>query len=554
MSSQADIPGLVLNTSVMVAMAVPVAGPEIAGALSIVSALYEGAKKEFPPAYSTAQAIGDLGDQVYKMLKGLTLDDRLAEIRSWQEQAKKISTDIERACDSQFLAIGDNRKTLVQGIEDFHNTKDYDKIFSWFELLKDEDETKNLELYFVARAAYHDCCFLMLQLNALLEGGDVDHYAEIPHSIIDDFYRSLDEAIEYGKSKQEALDHAFKHSVDEATAKSIANYPNPGRERNLDFAQQLIAARRKAHLDCITQPQVDRIAEYLAAFEVTRAYLGPYTAEKVAAVDKAAAAAAWAIVQTAIARDRTAMGKKPAKAVRFLYECTSTGGWVPALSDSPLAPGSSVATQDAGSTLPGIYYKVGGGTLNKVFADALTQSAQLTTVNDKIAVAYDAKYGAGSYKTDSGKSSPRQDRLTSFVIPLAQESPVGDNVYAMVYSVGPQLTSLGIVDRDGYKQIYLDALAGISKWNQDHPKAKIENFRVTMLSTGAFGSPAFMSDSAGLIVQAVKEAAKADASLTGITILVNSNYPSALEPAAFGAAATAAGIKATTAGFDLPLS
>jgi hypothetical protein len=59
-----------------------------------------------------------------------------------------------------------------------------------------------------------------------------------------------------------------------------------------------------------------------------------------------------------------------------------------------------------------------------------------------------------------------------------------------------------------------------------------------------------------LIIQAVKEAAKADSSLAQITILINSNYTidPPQEPEAFAAAAKAAGVTTNAAGFDLPLS
>ncbi len=243
--------------------------------------------------------------------------------------------------------------------------------------------------------------------------------------------------------------------------------------------------------------------------------------------------------------------------MRFLYESSPTGEWVDVLSDSPLTQ-DSVASQNAGSSNAGIYYQVGGGFLNGIFATDLKKAGQLTTVNQALQAAYNARYGSGSFATDSSAASPRQDRLTSLIVPVSEGTPIGDNVYAMVYSVGPQLGLHGIVDRNAYKQIYLDALNEISKWNKANPKAVIKNFRITMVSTNAYGngSKALRFDSATLILEAVKDAAKSNPSLTGITILINSNYrvdPPA-EPEAFDAAAKAAGANGNSAGFDLRIS
>ena len=95
----------------------------------------------------------------------------------------------------------------------------------------------------------------------------------------------------------------------------------------------------------------------------------------------------------------------------------------------------------------------------------------MTTVNHALQAAYDAKYGGGCFAADSSVASPRQDRLTSLMVPVSEGSPIGDNVYAMVYSVGPQLGLYGIVDRNAYKQICVDALNELSRWNKSNPKA-----------------------------------------------------------------------------------
>jgi hypothetical protein len=132
----------------------------------------------------------------------------------------------------------------------------------------------------------------------------------------------------------------------------------------------------------------------------------------------------------------------------------------------------------------------------------------------------------------------------------------------MVYSVGPQLGASGIKDPDGYKQIYRDAFAEIGRWNKKYPNRQLQYFRITMLSTGVYAGVfdetalrALRQNAATLIVQAFKETAQADRSLAGITILINSNYKNnpPQEPAAFGGAAIALGVKPNATGFDLPL-
>lgn len=559
-----DITELVLGQSIMVAFAVPGAGPVLAAGLSGVEAFYQVFIKTYPTAsWSAAQAIEDLGDKIGKMLKNAATDDRFAKIESWQKEAVKVSQEITRAGSPIFLQDKTNFATLQHGIEDFHNDKSYDEVFGWFDTLQGEDEVANLELYFVARAAYQNVCFLKLQLNALLKkfknGGPLPGYAEIPNLIIDDFYNSLSEGIAYGQPKWAALDHAFQHSVDEARAKSIKDYPNPqdSLQRNKAFAAELNKLRHDAHLEVTSEKSVAHMQAFLEAFSATKDYLEPFTADNQSKADSAKIAAAMTAAQAVRTKDLKAFGPKPSNAVRFLYESSVTGEWVDVLSDSPLNQ-DSVASQNAGSSNAGIYYQVGGGFLNSVFATDLKKAGQLTSVNQALQAAYDAKYGSGSFAADSSAASPRQDRLTSLIVPVSEGSPIGDNVYAMVYSVGPQLGLHGIVDRNAYKQIYVDALNEISRWNKANPKAVIKNFRITMVSTNAYGNgtTALRLDSATLILEAVKQSAKADPSLTGITMLINSNYTvdPPLEPEAFAAAAKAAGATGNSAGFDLGVS
>jgi hypothetical protein len=195
--------------------------------------------------------------------------------------------------------------------------------------------------------------------------------------------------------------------------------------------------------------------------------------------------------------------------------------------------------------------------VNGLFTTQLTLAGQLTTVQQAVVAAYNARFN-GEYSADAGDgtTATRQDRLTSFLIPVTSPAnPIEDRIVAMVYSASPVLGST-ITDTNTYKQIYRDALDAIAQWNAKHPT--IENLRVTMLGTGINAttpSAALNAQAAGLIIDAVLEALSAQPLLATLTILVNTNdVTGGAERAAFTAAATGKGVTPTVDGFDLPIT
>ena len=123
--------------------------------------------------------------------------------------------------------------------------------------------------------------------------------------------------------------------------------------------------------------------------------------------------------------------------INILFETSSGGDYVGVLKNSELVNGQ-IASQDAGSSNSGIYYQVGGGGVNGLFADALNGAKHAIkagplciSVNAALPVAYDNHFGKGAWSQDS--SSGRGDRLTSFYIPLPA------NAHTISHKVGDQL-------------------------------------------------------------------------------------------------------------------
>lgn len=247
--------------------------------------------------------------------------------------------------------------------------------------------------------------------------------------------------------------------------------------------------------------------------------------------------------------------------VRFRFETSGTGGYVPILGNSDLVPGP-IASQDAGSSNVGIYYQVGGGTLNGRFAQALQAAGQLDAVNAALVTAYDARFGAGAWKRDSQTGGGASPPLTSFLIPLAPgQGPVGSSVTGLMYSVGPVLGPQGITDRASYAALYADAMAEVGR----HRAAghTLAGLRITMLSTGVYAMSvhdpnALFVTSAACIIDGLVGAVKQDPSLADMTILINAydhpHTPPPKERYGFGAAATDLGLDVTASGFDVPVS
>ena len=248
-----------------------------------------------------------------------------------------------------------------------------------------------------------------------------------------------------------------------------------------------------------------------------------------------------------------------AQTIDLRFESSSSHGYVGVLDDSTLTTGR-IASQNAGSTNAGIYYQVGGGGLNGFFSAAL--GTLLAPVNRTLATAYDQRFGDGAWSADSAVT--RTDRLTSLYVAIPRPIPsgarIGDRVAGMVYSVGPVLGGR-IVDRDAYRQIYVDALSAVAAENRGATE-RIEALRITMLSTGIYGGTSTAAeatdlarDVAVLILDALEVAMSSPTAsdLPGL-ILVNtkgSDARSSKEIDAFNFAAAARGISVDAIGFSL---
>jgi hypothetical protein len=246
--------------------------------------------------------------------------------------------------------------------------------------------------------------------------------------------------------------------------------------------------------------------------------------------------------------------------IRFRFE-SAQGTWVPVLSNSTIAAGNLVS-QNAGSSLSGLYYQVGGGYQNGIFATAIGNTpatgCQLDQANTALEAAYDHKFGAGAFDRDS-KSVPADPPLTSFYIPIdaAKCFNAGTQLVGMLYSVGPQLTSAEITDEPQYRRIYTDGFTAIV--NANAGGAQIKAVRISMVSTGVFaGNPtpaqrtALLHASARLILDGIVEAAvaAAEANFPG-TVLVNVKGSADAAVDAFTHAANCRDLPGNSAGFDL---
>lgn len=259
---------------------------------------------------------------------------------------------------------------------------------------------------------------------------------------------------------------------------------------------------------------------------------------------------------------------------QFLFEMSKSQNYVGVLADSALVRGH-IASQNAGSSNPGLYYQVGGLGVNGFFATALGNTLQ-TSINKDLVKAYDKRFGesgSGAWKQDQ---TDRTIRLTSLNIPLPSNAhsdghSVGANVRAMIYSVGPILgdpptpEEPPVLDHGVYRQIYIDAFSEVAAANKAS-KDKIDAIRLTMVSTGIYGGTLpdeilaeLCHEAASIILEAVEAAAKlADAAHLPKTMLINNSAVAPKLPNkekdAFSAAAKDRGIDVDKSGFTLDVT
>ena len=541
---------VVLAQAQMIAFAIPGAGPGIAAALSIVTALYDWMQRATaaPARYSVEAAIADLGLVFDQELVNIKTEDQVTTILSWQQKRVDFVTDrqnwtttgsqsIADACEAFFLN-DDAFNTVFTALGDIAPSEDDPTPAppNAPAPVITRDQVEALGRYSMARTAYQSVCVAALQLLARSKDLVPERDWLTVHSPIRSrFEASMQAAIDHLTPIVNMLVDARTNDVARAQAKAASETDTI--TRNQVFAQEYRRLTLAAHLDASTPAIIDRCQTLLPTFQAT---LDAVRKQPLTPINPAGPTGGG-------------MGPRAPKTARFVFELGAST-WIPVFDDSTVSAGTLV-TQDAGSTDVGMYYEVDGGGVNGEFKKALVASGGLKDANDAIATAYKGKYGAGEYDKDS-KSPTRQDRLTSFLIPVNPISPVGSTVLAMIYSAGPKLTG-PITDTAGYKQIYADALAAIATWSVANT-TQVDNFRVTLLSTGIYGGPAVMAQAAGLVIEAVIEALSAPQSpLSTLTILVNSNESAGgLERIAFTTAAAASpwNVTASLQGFDVPFS
>lgn len=559
-----DLTDVIFQQAQMVFFAIPGAGPGLAAITSILGAINSsvGGSRQ---TYSIEQAIDDLGTYIINTMKSMASDDNLNTINGWQNKRAQIQSDTRLWATTGDAAIATADEAF------FLNLPDYTKMWATFGDVATPDtgdpatttsttsstgtasstsdtppapanaaRVTDLELYITARVSYHSLATALLMLLARAEGGVTDDWLKVGSPVRTRLEESLEAAVAHVDPIATFLAAASTSTVTQAKALT-ASITDPV-ARNVAFTQQLRTLRHAAFLDVTTAKKITWYASIADTFRQTLANL-----------KKSPLPAKQGGQTSGPAQGGGGLGPRLPKTARFLFETSATGGWVDVVANPTVAAGY-VATQNAGSAKPGLFYEIGGLGVNGIFTTQLTAAGQLASAQAAITTAYDAEFGTGSFAADGAANPTRQDRLTSFLIPLSPAAPVEDRIVAMVYSAAPELSGT-IVDTGAYQQIYADALDAIAAWNAKHPT--IENFRVVMLGTGINAgtpSPALNQQAAGLIVDAVIAALKAKPSLQTLNILVNTNDTvggGATERDAFTAAAKAKGVTPTRAGFDI---
>lgn len=541
-----------LGQATVVSYAVPGVGALLASGFSIAQALYDAARPgaAVQSDYTAAQAIADLGQRIHDELYAQKATDELETVQGWQQDI--VDTDH----DTRKLATTHPVGSLEEDVKTFFTVRDFNKTFARITDTDpgSEERVRSLRAHFSARTTFHSLCMAKLSYLSRAYGLDpITGWAAVDSVARDRLEQSLHDAPAYARDTVTVLDDTYRHAAERARATAASQTDQLS--RNAAFTAALRAGAQAAHLRYAARKDVAAYLGFLQLYDQTVANLAaappvPATATTTPPTGQTSTTTSGGVT----------LGPRPVGVARFLYETSATRGSVDVLADSPVVSGG-LATQNAGSTLHPIYYQFGGEGLNGQFAQELADAGLLGSANKALAKAYDAdtRYGRGAWKADSTPASPRRDRLTSLLVPVAPDTPpVGASVLAVVYSVGPQLGAKGIEDEAGYRQIYADAFAAIADWNQRWPR-QIQNFRVTMLSTGIDSGTsdptALRAQSARLIVDAaVASIAAAPKWLGTLSVLVNTDDAAGgAERLAFDTAARDRKLVTTLQGFDVPL-
>lgn len=547
-----------LGQATVVSYAIPGVGPLLASGFSIAQAIYDAARpgEAVPSDYSTAQAIADLGQRVHDELYAMKKTAQLETVLGWQQDI--VNTDHDTGKVATTHPIG----SLEEETKTFYTVRDFNHTFAEITDTDagSEERVRSLLAHFTARTAFHSLCMAKLRYLAKAYGLNPDTgWTSVDSVARDQLDQSLHDAPIYARATVATLDDTYRHAAERAQAAAASQTDAP--TRNAAFTEAMRASADTAHLRYASRRDVTSFLQFLQLYDQAAATLAAAPSIPDTGTPTPQAGQTTTTTTSGGTPVTTAtLGPRPVGVVRFLYERDAKRSWVDVVADSPVASGG-LATQNAGSTLHSIYYQFGGDPINGLFATQLAAAGQLGSANKTLVKAYDAHYKAvGAWTADSTPKSPRQDRLTSFLVPIPPDTPpIGKSVLAVLYSVGPQLGAKGIEDEPAYQQIYADAFAAIADWNQRWSR-QIENFRVTMLSTGIFGGTSdrtlLRAQAARLIVDAAVAAVNAAPQWLGtLTVLVNTNDAAGgVERIAFDSAAAGRKLVTTPQGFDVPLS
>ena len=556
----------VLSQAQMVAFCIPGVGPELAAASSIAKALYDTfGKSEQPSRYSEQQAIADLGVKIEEMLKAQENDNLMTHVLGWEREIIKINDETKAWVDD---SSSDLKIVVLGRIAEFEEKFDFVTALGFFDKgttnkPKSEDRVKSLDHYFKVRTAYQGILQAKLQwierVFNLKKGDWCKIAGDLTGTLRQSFVTSFSEAADYAESTVAMLESAYAE-LDSFKATNLKGVTDPFK-RNQILTKKLRALNASSHTSFATEAQVANYREFLKSYDVSHKKLVamPTLAhwDRNDTKPKLTPGQGGAVKPNKPRVITTHLGARPANSLRVLYETGLNNSWVNVLSDSPVLK-QPLVTQNAGSSDIGLFYQLGGGTLNSEFSTQLTKAHQQAKVNKDLIAAYNKHYPTpkNSYQSDS--KNGRSDRLTSLFIPLDNSAfKHGQNVWAMMYSVGPKLGTTGITDEPGYQKIYEDAFTAIADFNKG--PNKLAAFRVTLLSTmayaGSSGGPALDAQAARLVLQAGKKIAAIRPEIKDLTLLVNSNEKAGGSArVAFSTAAVNLKLTVTDEGFDVGFS
>lgn len=523
----------VLNQAIVCAYAIPGFGAEVAAGISILQAIVDGAQSNSasPSTYSLSVAISDLGKRIHDELVAQEAADEMTTISAWMDTTAQVETATADLASFHADRANAGAATFDDDVTTFD--KLFDQLIDMPTLVV---TPQRLGTYLCARTAYQALCLAHLRSLARAQGSrdPNNDWMSVSDPIRDLYEDSLAKALAFARPLVEAMEDAHTNGRNSAGAAASALrhvFTGP------DYAAAFTAELRRIRSDSLLVPTSwERVSDtdltgyrtFVQTFEMTLASMRSKPLPPKVQPNLPGPAGGQGL------------GARPPGVLRFMYETSPTGQYVNVVADSTVV-GGGLATQNAGTV---------GQILTGTFAIQLNAAGQLTEADKALTAAYQG----GVFIGDPNASPARSGPSTSMLVPLAPgAAPVGASVYAVVYSVGPNLGAAGIVDEAAHRQLYADAFQTIADWNSAN--IAIANFRVVLLSMDATATPALRAQAAGLVIDAGVVAVTANPQLATLTMLVNTDDTAGgLERVAFDAAARLRGITAVNQGFDVPLS